>query len=301
MSTEKPHILITGGSGLIGRTLTELLLQEKYRVSWLSQGSPAPPHGVEVYRWNIKEQQIDEDVKKFSHIIHLAGAGVADKRWTASYKKQILESRTESTRLLVDFFMTRKLELDYVICASAVGLYASGDDLHTETTHKVGTDFLARVTDMWEKEIERFEKVSDKLSIIRIGVVLAKNGGALEPMKKAPIQSPLGSGKQYLSWIHIDDLVQMFSFLLHNKVEGVYNGVSPAPTQQGIFAKTLAKKVRKPYLPLGVPTTALRLIMGEMQTIVTNSPRVYPESMLNKGFDFKYPTLEKVLEEGNLI
>ena len=235
-------VLITGGSGLLGTRITEILLEKGIEVAHLSTRKSYKRKGVGVFYWDPSMQVMD--AKAFNgvtSIIHLAGAGVADKRWTKTRKKEILDSRVESSLLLMNFLNQKDHQVTQFIGASAIGYYGKQDGILSEDK-VAGDDFLASVCKLWEESYIINDKVIKKL-IFRIGIVLAKDGGALpEITKTLPFfVGILGNGKQIYSWIHIDDLAEMFIFAIENKhISGVYNAVAPKPVTQAKLAKEIA-------------------------------------------------------------
>lgn len=211
------NILITGGSGLIGNKITQQLESEGLSVAWLSRNPKK--YTQKSFAWDIDKNTIDQSAIEWADgIIHLAGEGVADKRWTEERKKEILESRTQSTSLLHSAIKNAKNKPTAFVSASAVGFYGfdTGDKSVDENT-KPGTDFLAQVVVAWENEVKKITEMGLRTVLLRIGIVLDKDGGALKEMMKPPVAAPLGSGKQWMSWIVIDDLARMFSFAVKNE------------------------------------------------------------------------------------
>jgi uncharacterized protein (TIGR01777 family) len=295
-------ILITGGSGMIAQYLSCLLEKNGYEVRFFSRTKKSDKHFV----WNIKTGFIDvKALENVDHIIHLAGANISTKRWTKARKKNIIESRTKSTQLLFDTVKKHQIKIKTFIATSAVGYYGtSNNDVLYNEESPAGTDFLANVCTLWENVSKNFSLVNSKrLLTLRLGVVLSKNGGALEKMKK-PIKlglgTVLGSGKQYMPWIHIDDLCQFILYSLRNKgINGTYNLVAPEHINNSDFTSILAKRLgKKVWLP-NLPALILRLLLGDMASILLNGNRVSSEKLLSIGFKFKYPTVTKAL--ANLI
>ena len=298
----KERVLITGGTGLVGDELCHILLQEGYQVSFLSRNKQYIPN-IEVFQWDVNKQNIEQEaIDTADYIIHLAGAGVADHRWTESYKKEILESRVLSTELLYKAIQKSQKKPKAFLAASAIGIYGfdSGESLIDENSPQ-GNDFLADVTKKWEKESLKIKELGIRTSIFRIGIVLSSKGGALAKMMQ-PIQffvgAALGSGKQYMSWIHIKDLAKMFLFALQNpQVEGVFNAVGNSPLSNTEFTQTIAKKLKKPLFLPNVPSFVLKLMLGEMNVIVTGGNKVSNKKILETGFKYEFNTLEEALED----
>ena len=293
-------VLITGGSGLVGTELSQLLTSAGYKVTHLSR-NPTQKH-YQTFYWDVKKGEIDDEaIQTADAIIHLAGAGVSDKRWSDAWKKEIYDSRIDSTKLLREKVKELNPNLRHFISASAIGLYGwdTGDKLVDESTEK-GEGFLADVVEDWEKEVKEFEKLQIKTSKVRIGIVLSEKGGALVEMVK-PIRfgvgAPLGSGNQYMSWIHIKDLCGIFSHLLQNSIEGVFNGVAPNPKTNKAFTKSVASQLKKPLWLPNVPKFALRLIVGEMSDILVGGNRVSSKKIEDTGFNFQFAALDDALQD----
>lgn len=295
-------ILITGGSGLLGQHLTKMALSANYKIKWLGRTKQNTPPEVESFLWNIEKEYIDEKCfENVEYVVHLSGAGVADKPWTIQRKKEILESRTKSTELLAKY-LKNNTSIQKVVSASAIGFYGldTGDNSLNENA-PAGNDFLADVTNLWEKE-------ADKITIptlkIRIGVVLTEKGGAL-PKLCEPIKwcagAALGTGQQYVSWIHIEDLCRIFLFVLENKnLVGTFNGVAPFPLTNQELTKAIAKKMKKPLFLPNVPSFVLKMMLGEMAGIVLGGNKVSAEKIIQTGFHFEYDTIEKALLNLNI-
>jgi uncharacterized protein (TIGR01777 family) len=292
-------ILITGGSGLVGTQLSEQLTKDGHEVSHLSRtigGSNYP-----TFKWDLKKGFIDEEAfVGLDHIIHLAGAGVADERWTEKRKKLILDSRVDGVRLLYDYVSKLDVKLKSFVSASAIGIYGgdTGDVLLKEDS-PYGNDFLAEVVKSWEAETDKFSKIT-KVAKVRIGIVLSEKGGALPEILK-PIKlyagAPLGTGEQYLSWIHINDLCAIFAYIVSNNLEGVYNATAPNPVTNEAMTKAIAKTVVKPLFLPNVPAFVMNLMLGEMAQIVLGGNKVSGERIIQTGFRFEYDLLQDALRD----
>jgi uncharacterized protein len=292
------NILITGGSGLVGKKITGLLERKGYTVAWLSRNPEK--YKQKSFAWDIDGMNIDPEAIPWADgIIHLAGEGVADKRWTSSRKKAILQSRTNSTTLLLQVIGRSKKKPTVFVSASAVGFYGfNTDDKLVDETCASGNDFLAQVVMAWEDKVHQIEKTGIRTVMLRIGIVLDKKGGALVEMLKPPVAAPLGSGKQWMSWIAIDDLARIFLFALENEqVKGIYNAVGPKPATNAELTEKAAKKVGKLFLGIGVPGFVLKLILGEMAQMVMGGNKVSSKKIQEAGFQFRYPSLEEALEK----
>jgi len=293
-------VLITGGSGLVGTQLSGMLEEIGYTVTHLSR--KAKEGKYKTYEWDVKKEVIDEEaITTADAIIHLAGAGVADRRWDDSRKKEIYDSRINSTKLLHRYVKEHNPNLSYFLSASAIGFYGwdSGSQLVDETSPK-GEGFLADVVADWEEEVTHFGDISVPFGMVRVGIVLSNQGGALLEIGK-PIKlgagAPLGPGSQYMSWIHIDDLCRIFIHCLEEKIDGVVNGVAPNAVSNKELTKAMAKKLRRPLILPNVPKFALRILVGEMADMLVGGNNVSSKKIENLGFTFKYPELGSALEE----
>lgn len=290
------NILITGGSGLVGQRITELLEKKGYEVAWLSRSQ----QGRKSFLWDVENKEIDPQAIEWADaIIHLAGAGVAEKRWTPERKKLILDSRTHSTQLLFSAIEKAEKKPSTFISASAVGFYGfnTGTTLVDEGS-KAGSDFLAEVVIAWEHEVKKIEALHLRTVLLRIGIVLDAEGGALGEMLKPPVAAPLGSGDQWMSWIHIEDLANMFVFALEKTtLQGIYNAVGPNPATNQQLTKEAAAAKGKPYIGIGVPGFALKLVLGEMVAMVLGGNRVSSQKIQKAGFEFEFPELKGALNE----
>ena len=289
------NILITGGSGLVGKQLTSLLESKGYTVAWLSR----KPQQQTYFLWDVEKKELDPQALEWADaVVHLAGEGVAEKRWTADRKKRILESRTQSTQLLYTAIQQAEKKPNTFISASAVGYYGfnTGTNLMEETSPS-GDDFLAEVVLAWEKEVKKIEQLLVRCILLRVGIVLDANGGALGEMLKPPVAAPLGSGDQWMSWIHIEDLARMFVFALEKTtLQGIYNAVGPHPATNQQLTKEAAAAKGKTYLGIGVPGFALKLVLGEMAAMVLGGNRVSSQKIQKAGFEFEFPELKGALK-----
>uniref|UniRef100_UPI004047E76D TIGR01777 family oxidoreductase n=2 Tax=Roseivirga sp. TaxID=1964215 RepID=UPI004047E76D len=292
-----PHnILISGGTGLVGSELIPALQQIGHKISLLSRSKGDGNDSV--FQWDHKEGFIQKGAfDGVNTLVHLAGAGVADKRWTAERKKEIIESRTLSSNLLFETLKRQPNQVKTLVAASAIGYYGmdTGDQLMTEES-PAGNDFLSQVVKEWEASTKQFESLGIRVVQIRIGVVLAKEGGALPKILQPPVAAPLASGDQYMSWIHMDDLVGIIvKAIADQKMTGVFNAVAPMPENNRDFTKLAAKAFGKLYLPIPVPGFLLGLILGEMAQIVTGGNKVSAQKIENSGYKFQFFELEKAL------
>jgi len=297
----KKHILLTGGSGLIGGHLTRLLLDQGYEVSHLSRKPHKNPK-IKTCLWDVHHNRIDEScIDGVDTIIHLAGAGIADKRWSAARKKELIESRTESIGLIYDLLKKAKHNVHTVISASATGFYSNrGDELLTEGSPPAH-DFLAECCIAWEKAVDEGEKLGLRIVKFRTGVVLNKKGGALPKMAlpiKLGVGSPIGDGSQWVPWIHWHDVVKMYLYgIIHTKLHGSYNMVSPNPVTNKQLTQAVATQLHRPLWAPNVPAFAVKLLFGEMSTIVLGSTKVSAQKIIDNGFRFEYPELAGALKQ----
>ncbi|MEI9919150.1 MAG: TIGR01777 family oxidoreductase [Bacteroidota bacterium] len=288
-------ILIGGGSGLIGTRLTEILLQKGHQVRHLGRKAGTDRSGqVKTFAWDIHRQAIDEHAfDGVDVVINLAGANINGHRWTKSYKEELLVSRTGSTQLIVNAVKQRS-SIRF-IAGSAIGYYGFGDSTQVfKETDAPGNDFMAQLTVEWEKVADQVKNVTH----IRTGIVISSRGGALEEMAK-PIKlyvgSPLGSGKQVVSWIHMEDEVGIIIHVIENNLSGIFNAVAPQPATNEEMTKEIAKKLHKPLLLPNVPGFVLKIILGQMSEAVVNGSRVSSEKIESTGYKFQYPTIESAL------
>ena len=294
-------VLITGATGLVGQELVSLLLQNGFTVHYLSTSKSklVSQNNYKGFYWNPKTSEIDLNaLTDVEVIVHLAGASVA-KKWTPSYKQEIIESRVLSTRLLYKTLQKNLHQVKQIVSASAFGIYPNDlNYIYHETDNKVDNSFLGNVVQQWEEEVNQFEKLHIKVAKIRIGIVLAKNGDALQEMAK-PIKmgvgAAFGSGEQYQSWIHIQDLVGIFQFVIQNQLSGVFNGVAPYPVTNAELTKAIAKTLGKPLFLPNIPQFVMKLILGEMYQILFSSQHVSCRKLLNLKYQFKFASLDKAL------
>lgn len=301
-------VLITGGTGMVGRHLTQLLVVKGYEVIIVSRTpSTKRPHAKVAYAlWDIDKQEIDaEALAKADHIIHLAGAGVADKKWTEERKQEIVESRTKSSATIATALQQLPNKVQTVISASAIGWY--GADTQESLTKgftenaPADTEFLGETCRLWEQSIEPVAQLGKRLVKLRIGIVLSNDGGALVEFKK-PLQfgiaGILGSGKQVVSWVHIEDLCRLFVYAIENpNLHGAYNAVATNPITNKQLTITLAKITRSSfYIPMHVPTFVLKMMLGELSVEVLKSATVSNKKILDTGFTYTYPTIIDALK-----
>ena len=307
-----PTILITGGTGMIGKRLTRLLVEKGYEVIILSRQPIVPTRsmkGVSYAQWDISQQTIDaSSLAETDHIIHLAGEGVAAKRWSSSRKEAIVLSRTQSSSLIVKALSEYPNKVKSVISSSAIGWY--GADTKKSVVNgfseeePADTEFLGETCRLWEASIQPVTELGKRLVKLRTGIVLSNEAGALVEFKKplkTGIAAILGNGNQVISWIHVDDLCRMFIEAIENEeMSGVYNAVSSNPVTNKYLTLALAKQMRGAFfIPVYVPSFLLRLVLGEMSIEVLKSATVSCRKIQKAGYSFLYPTIEKALTDLN--
>jgi uncharacterized protein (TIGR01777 family) len=305
-----PVILISGGTGLIGAKLTHHLIASGYDVIILTRDKNKLSDNPKISysTWDHKKQLIDKEVlKKADHIIHLAGAGVVDKKWTEEYKKEIIDSRTKSSELIIKTMKEVEHHIKTFVSASAIGWYGT-DDSHM--VHKDGfiesdpaaAGFLGETCLLWETGVEPVTELGIRLVKVRTGIVLSNDGGAFKEFKK-PLRfgfaAILGSGRQVVSWIHIDDLCRTYIEAIENKtMNGSYNAVAPFPvTNKKLIIETAEKIRNKFYVPVHVPAFFLKLIMGKRSIEILKSATVSCKKLKTTGFTFLFPTIGSAIEE----
>ena len=292
-------VLITGGTGMIGSGISKQLTKTGHQVVHLSRTTSADDE-YSTFAWDIGKGVIDEKAfEGVEFIIHLAGASI-NQRWTEKNKKIIIDSRVKSANLLLESVQRLKTPLKAFISMSAIGYYGgdTGDELLTESSNS-GKDFLAETVTKWEASSDQFQTVCP-VTKFRTGVVLDRKGGALPQIAK-PVRlyvgAPIGSGKQWMSWIHIDDVVNAFCEAVEGRLSGTFNLVAPDPATNAQFTKSIAKTLGRPLILPNVPAFVLRMVMGEMATIVIGGNNVSAKHLESTGFRFNYPELGQALKD----
>jgi uncharacterized protein (TIGR01777 family) len=302
-------ILITGGTGLIGSELTKALVKIGYRVVVLTRkATKSEQEFIEYAQWNIDQQYIDEQaIKEADYIVHLAGANVAEGRWTEKRKQEIVNSRVQSGALLVKALRDIPNKVKAVVSASAIGWYGPDPSIPNPKPfveeNPADQGFLGDTCQKWEAAIEPVVNLGKRLVKIRIGIVLSTKGGAYTEFRK-PLQfgvaSVLGSGKQVISWIHIEDLVRLFLFAIENgQLQGVFNGVAPSPVSNEHLVKQMAAIKGGFSIAAPVPAFVLKAMLGEMSIEVLKSATVSSQKLQQLGFQFQYATIDKALNNLN--
>lgn len=296
-------VLITGGSGLVGTTLSSKLTEQGYEVIHLSRFK-SKSSKYKTFTWDIAEGVIEQGaLDGVDVIIHLAGAGVADKRWTDERKRVLTSSRIDSANLIFEQLKSMNKKINAFISASAIGIYGfdTGGIVQTEDRIQLGDDFLATLTKKWELAADQFGDLGTRVVKLRIGLVLSREGGLLEkllPVAKIGMSSAFGSGDQYMSWIHIDDLVNMFVESIKNKkLNGVYNAVAPNPVSNKEFLSILSDALNRPYFLPNTPKFLLKFVFGELASAITGGNKVSSRKIEASGFKFQFEDLQASLKD----
>lgn len=299
------HAIITGGTGLIGRALVSSLVADGHTATVLTrspqrhQGSFGP--GVELVGWDSKSADgWGHMVETADAIVNLAGEGIADGRWTPERKQRILQSRVDAGKAVTEAIRGATNRPEVLVQASAVGYYGPGDDTPLPESAPAGNDFLAQVCADWEASSAEVEALGVRRAIIRTGVVISTQGGAF-PKLALPFKffagGPIGSGKQYFPWIHIDDQVRAIRFLMeNNEANGPFNLAAPAPPTNKEFVQKLGKAMNRPAL-FPVPAFVLKIIFGEMSTVLLDGQRAVPAALEDAGFGFTYPEATEAAQD----
>jgi uncharacterized protein len=299
---EKGSVLISGGSGLIGRYLTSLLLSEGYRVSHLSR--KVNQFGkVRVFRWDPEKGILDPVIfEGIDCIVHLAGTNIGEKRWTKSRKEEILNSRVGSAKLLLKGISENRIKLKTFVSSSAIGYYGSvtSEKIFSEQDSP-SEDFLGSICRQWEESADEFTQTGARVVKIRTGVVMEKSDSALAKLLKTArwgLFPRLGTGQQYMPWIHIEDLCRIYlKAIQDDKMIGSFNAVSPQHMNQIEFMRTLAKSLNKPFFHPPIPSFFLRMILGDMADVALKGSRVASEKIRSLGYKFQYNDLKMALNQ----
>jgi uncharacterized protein (TIGR01777 family) len=294
-------VLITGATGLVGNELVSLLLKNGIHINYLttSQDKIQNEANYKGFFWNPQAGIVDEDcISDVDAIIHLAGASIS-KRWTNSYKEEILESRVLSTNILQSLLKNKPHKVKHFISASAIGIYPDSlDTVYSEDNTGVDNSFLGKVVEKWEETVDQIKRLNITVSKIRTGLALSSKGGVLKEIAtpvKLGLGAAFGSGRQMQSWIHLEDLANIYYFVLKNGLEGVYNAVAPFPVTNTNLISTTAKVMQKPFFMPNVPKFAMQLALGEMHMLLFASQNVSARKIIGEGYQFKYLSLEKAL------
>lgn len=295
-------IAITGGTGLIGRPLVRALAEAGHQVVVLTRRPRPRQRGISFVEWLTPDSHPETELQDVDAFIHLAGASINDGRWTHKQKQAILQSRIDGTKEVVRIIKNMKQQPKVVISGSAIGIYGEDRSItYSESTPLPDrTNFLGNVCVLWEKEIAPIADMNIRLATMRTGVVLSNDGGAF-PLMKLPYTlgagGRLGSGKQWVPWIHIDDLVRLFVYIIEtDSMHGPVNGTAPTPVTMDEFGKTLGRVMQRPHWA-PAPAPILKLALGEKSVIVLEGAKVVPTKALSNGFRFRYETLEPALKQ----
>lgn len=290
------NVLLAGGSGLVGKRLTKLLRKKGHEVAWLSR-QKRPAHDVRTFVWDVPGKRIEPGAIAFADaVINLAGAGVADRRWTESYKKEIYSSRIGSTSLLAAAIAADGKRVNVLVNASAIGIYGHHwEGTVTEETEP-GNDFLARVCRDWERAAL---PAGIRTCFIRTGIVLSENEGLVGKLK-TPVRffagAAIGSGMQITSWIHLDDLCLAYLHMLENEtLSGAYNAVAPVPVTNAELTRLVAERLNRRILLPNIPDVVLNVLFGEMAGIMTGNQPVSAKKLIDSGYTFRFSQAEEAL------
>ena len=295
-------VLITGATGLIGNELVALLLQNGVSIHYLTTSKKKIENELNYkgFYWNPEQGTIDENcLMGVDAIVHLAGATIS-KRWTKSYKQEIIESRLLSSAVLFKALKNHPNQVKQIVSASGTAIYPNSDKVvYNENATEIDNSFLGNVVFKWEESADKFKTLGLKVCKLRTGIVLSNKGGALPEMAK-PIKMGLGSafgtGKQMQSWIHIHDIAALYFFAISNDLEGVYNAVAPNPVSNEKLTMAIARVLKKPLFMPNIPKFVMKLLLGEMHELLFENRNLSDLKIIEKGFVFKYKTIEKALE-----
>lgn len=296
-------ILITGGTGLIGKALAKALKAQGHKLVLLSRSRELPSNYDAVFQWKGGQKRFDYSaLDGVTDIVHLAGAGIADKRWTAERKKEIIESRIAPLQAIHSSLTARGQKINSLISGSAIGWYGSGRDalVHTER-EPAATDFMGETCRLWEHAAYAFSDCSQRVVTIRTGVVLDSLGGAFPSLLRAAkmgLGAPLGTGHQQIPWIHRDDIVSVFLCALENQqYTGPLNATATENCSNHDFTKALCREIHRPFWPVPVPSVVLRVLFGEMADVVLGGSRISNEKLRSLGFSFSFVELTAALRD----
>ncbi len=294
-------VIITGGTGLIGTEISRQLLEKGHEVVYLSRHPRSNKLNIKEYHWDPDTATIDlEAFKNTQGIINLAGAPI-NKKWTPEYKSEILRSRVDGTRLLFDTIQSQQFPIDFLVSASASGYYANSKEMEYKEDSPPGSDFLSVVCQKWEQEAQLFEKIGIRTVRLRVGIVLSDAGGALPEIAR-PVRlglgAPLGSGEQWMPWIHIKDIAAMFVWAAtQNTLSGVYNAGGPYNVTNEELSKQVARVLEKPFFMPNIPKFLLKLALGEMAETALASTKINTDKIQATGFKYTYPELTGALKD----
>lgn len=296
-------VLITGATGFVGKKIVEKLLAKNHQVVVLTRNPQKSNRlwsdKVTAFAWNsTKETVPSAALEGIEAVINLVGENIAEGRWNEKQKQKIYDSRILSTKNLLESLKNQNIK-PVMVSTSAIGVYGPKENVLISESTNSGAGFLANVCDDWERIVVEYKNDLKRLAIIRVGVVLGKDGGLfkkLSPVFKMGIGGPIGNGSQWMSWIHLEDLANLYVYVLeNNSIEGVLNGVSPYPVTNKAFTKAFGKAVKRPAL-FPVPVMALKILMGDMSCIAIDSQKIVSERLKMLGFNFEFSKIDKALE-----
>jgi uncharacterized protein (TIGR01777 family) len=295
-------VLITGGSGMVGKRLSELLVGKGYKVIWLSRERYVKAH-IPRYRWDYRKGEIDtEAVQQADVIVHLAGTNIGDSSWTRLRKQKIVESRVQTAKLLLETVRGFDKKPEAFISASAIGFYGqeTGEKIFTEEDNPESSDFLSRTCRKWEAEAFRFrDELNVRVAVLRTAFVISKESEAFAKMAlftRFGLGMRMGSGKQYLNWIHLDDLCLLYLKAVEDiSMQGAYNAVAPESVTNAGFMKTLAKEMKRPFFMPSLPAFLFRAFTGQAADMLLYGSRISSQKVRDAGYDFVYPTVREAI------
>ncbi|MBM7608527.1 uncharacterized protein (TIGR01777 family) [Lysinibacillus composti] len=294
-------IVLAGGSGFIGKKLTDLLITKGHEVVILTRKKLVPMYNETYVTWLKEGAKPEEELDNVDVFINLAGVSINAGRWSHHHQKQIYESRMKATTELLRIIKVLKYKPSTLINASAIGIYPSSlDTTYTEDSQATANDFLGKTVRDWEATAKRAETIGVRTVFMRFGVILGNEGGAL-PLMTMPyeffIGGTVGTGKQWVSWVHVTDVVQAILFAIENDhLNGPINVTAPTPIRMRDFGKTVAHVLKRPHW-IPVPSFAMKLVLGQKSKLVLEGQRVVPKVLIEEKFDFQFPTLHKALED----
>ncbi|GHH98990.1 TIGR01777 family oxidoreductase [Neobacillus kokaensis] len=295
------RIVIAGGSGFIGQKLTQFLINKGHEIVILTRKDKHPSEKITFIKWLVEGASPEQEIKSADVFINLAGVSINDGRWTQKHQKQIYESRMKATDELIRMIKALSEKPSVLINASAIGIYpASVKKIYTEKSLEKANDFLGKTVSDWENKAEQVKSLSIRTAMMRFGVVLGNEGGAL-PLMVLPYKlfagGTVGSGEQWVSWVHVTDVVRSIAFAIENdKINGPVNVTAPSPSRMKDFGKTIGSVLHRPHW-LPVPAFAMKLALGQKSALVLEGQHVIPKVLLDQGFEFKFPSLHKALED----
>lgn len=295
------RIVIAGGSGFVGTKLTEVLINEGHEILILTRKKMVNDNAITYVQWLQQDTYPEQEIGEVDAFINLAGVSINDGRWTTDHQKQIYESRMTATDELLRIMSTLPKKPSVLINASAIGVYpASETAIYTEKSPEIANDFLAKTVYDWEQRAATIQRDNIRVVFVRFGVVLGKDEGAL-PLMVLPYKffagGTVGSGEQWLSWVHVEDVARAIAFVITNEnIRGPVNVTSPFPKRMKYFGRTIGAVLRRPHW-LPVPSFAMKLALGKKSALVLTGQHVLPEVLTENGFEFSFSSLENALED----